>query len=302
MNPQETQQALAYNTGAFPLDAMGQAIADREAMTPILLAELERASENPQSILDEPDSYIFHLYAMYLLAEFRDQRALLPIVRLCHLPSDTLERLIGDTITEDLGNILASVSGGDISPIKTIIENRTLNEFVRDAGIGALVTLVAEGAMRREALIEYLRELASTLGSTDYLMWALWVAEATQIYPEELMPEIRAAYAADSVDEGFIDLSDIERVLANGQDATLVELPDFYHYITDAVDTMRSWACFRQNSQDYLLELENDLINNSDTWYFFPAPYHRETPKIGRNDPCPCGSGKKYKKCCMPLG
>ncbi|MBI4335573.1 MAG: preprotein translocase subunit SecA [Candidatus Omnitrophica bacterium] len=29
------------------------------------------------------------------------------------------------------------------------------------------------------------------------------------------------------------------------------------------------------------------------------APYHRETPKVGRNDPCPCGSGKKYKKCCM---
>lgn len=26
-------------------------------------------------------------------------------------------------------------------------------------------------------------------------------------------------------------------------------------------------------------------------------PYVRETPKIGRNDPCPCGSGKKYKKC-----
>jgi preprotein translocase subunit SecA len=22
------------------------------------------------------------------------------------------------------------------------------------------------------------------------------------------------------------------------------------------------------------------------------------TPKVGRNDPCPCGSGKKYKKCC----
>ena len=24
----------------------------------------------------------------------------------------------------------------------------------------------------------------------------------------------------------------------------------------------------------------------------------RETPKVGRNDPCPCGSGKKYKHCC----
>jgi hypothetical protein len=27
--------------------------------------------------------------------------------------------------------------------------------------------------------------------------------------------------------------------------------------------------------------------------------YVREEPKTGRNDPCPCGSGKKYKKCCM---
>ena len=29
-----------------------------------------------------------------------------------------------------------------------------------------------------------------------------------------------------------------------------------------------------------------------------PQPYHKEGPKVGRNDPCPCGSGKKYKKCC----
>ena len=29
------------------------------------------------------------------------------------------------------------------------------------------------------------------------------------------------------------------------------------------------------------------------------APYLRENKKIGRNDPCPCGSGKKYKKCCL---
>ena len=26
--------------------------------------------------------------------------------------------------------------------------------------------------------------------------------------------------------------------------------------------------------------------------------YHQPKPKIGRNQPCPCGSGKKYKKCC----
>lgn len=30
-----------------------------------------------------------------------------------------------------------------------------------------------------------------------------------------------------------------------------------------------------------------------------PSTVHRAEPKVGRNDPCPCGSGKKYKKCCL---
>ena len=29
-----------------------------------------------------------------------------------------------------------------------------------------------------------------------------------------------------------------------------------------------------------------------------PQPYVREQAKVGRNDPCVCGSGKKFKKCC----
>jgi uncharacterized protein YecA (UPF0149 family) len=29
------------------------------------------------------------------------------------------------------------------------------------------------------------------------------------------------------------------------------------------------------------------------------VPFKRVAPKVGRNDPCPCGSGKKYKKCCL---
>ncbi|MAA50647.1 MAG: zinc chelation protein SecC [Gammaproteobacteria bacterium] len=28
------------------------------------------------------------------------------------------------------------------------------------------------------------------------------------------------------------------------------------------------------------------------------SPYLRQIPKVGRNDPCPCGNGKKFKKCC----
>lgn len=43
---------------------------------------------------------------------------------------------------------------------------------------------------------------------------------------------------------------------------------------------------------------------DSGTWYFVDGeqiagpPVRREAPKVGRNDPCSCGSGKKFKKCC----
>jgi tetratricopeptide (TPR) repeat protein len=41
-----------------------------------------------------------------------------------------------------------------------------------------------------------------------------------------------------------------------------------------------------------------DPFAEPDDFDAFPVPYTRPAPKIGRNDPCPCGSAKKYKKCC----
>jgi preprotein translocase subunit SecA len=48
----------------------------------------------------------------------------------------------------------------------------------------------------------------------------------------------------------------------------------------------------RQRKQDLVLSL-----SGSETAPEAPKPVIRG-PKIGRNEPCPCGSGKKYKKCC----
>ena len=46
----------------------------------------------------------------------------------------------------------------------------------------------------------------------------------------------------------------------------------------------------------------SEFTHDGERWFYVDGydqqPVRRETPKIGRNDPCPCGSGKKYKKCC----
>jgi len=51
-------------------------------------------------------------------------------------------------------------------------------------------------------------------------------------------------------------------------------------------------------------ELPSEILNDNepfcnDTSCCPPkTPITRETPKIGRNDPCICGNGRKFKKCC----
>ncbi|MEO6874338.1 MAG: YchJ family metal-binding protein [Opitutaceae bacterium] len=54
-----------------------------------------------------------------------------------------------------------------------------------------------------------------------------------------------------------------------------------------------------------VLHEKAEFLRINDTWLYNrearlgPAPYKSAAPKVGRNDPCPCGSGKKYKQCCL---
>jgi deoxycytidylate deaminase len=50
-------------------------------------------------------------------------------------------QILGDTITEESGRMIASVFNGDIQAIKNLVENTELDEFARGQGIHAMVIL-----------------------------------------------------------------------------------------------------------------------------------------------------------------
>jgi SWIM/SEC-C metal-binding protein len=57
---------------------------------------------------------------------------------------------------------------------------------------------------------------------------------------------------------------------------------------------------FEENGWKYTIELDKgkpEDISDLDALLNWPKPTEVEK-KVGRNEPCPCGSGKKYKKCC----
>ena len=61
-------------------------------------------------------------------------------------------------------------------------------------------------------------------------------------------------------------------------------------------------ARYRMKDQEMVHHERSRFRRHDGAWLYvdgdIPKPKTRHVEKIGRNDPCPCGSGKKYKKCC----
>jgi hypothetical protein len=282
MNVEKVLMELESQDLRFPREALKWAIANRDLMIPELVKILARTLENYEEFLDQ-ETYMGHIYAMYLLAQFREKGGYQPIIQLSSLPGEIPDELMGDTVTEGLPRILAGVSCGDDYLIRRLAENDDVNEFVRDSALRALVTLVATGEKSRDEVIGYFQnQFRTKLSREPSLVWSSLVSCSLDLYPGEVYQDIKQLYQDDLVDPVFVSMEDVEEGLALGKEAALKALRENPHYtlITDAAKDMEWWACFQRPKS---------------------SGGDKKSKKIGRNDPCPCGSGKKYKKCCGKL-
>lgn len=64
-------------------------------------------------------------------------------------------------------------------------------------------------------------------------------------------------------------------------------------------------AFFVDEAGEHVIQEKSEFARVNDQWLYTravrtgPAPVKSSAPKTGRNDPCPCGSGKKFKHCCL---
>ncbi|MCK4921549.1 MAG: SEC-C domain-containing protein [Bacteroidales bacterium] len=79
----------------------------------------------------------------------------------------------------------------------------------------------------------------------------------------------------------------------------------YYNYKCILYNSLPEHLKNEVNSPDYYHDFANDFDDASNLFHTkengknWSEPYVKEGKDIGRNDPCPCGSGKKYKKCCL---
>ncbi len=297
--------------------ALRAAIDQREAIVPELIAAIDRVSADPAHYLKNHEECL-HLFAIYLLAQFRETRALDCFLRFFSLPGEQALDLTGDLVTEQGAAILASVCGGDPAPPLKLIHDESINEFVRSQAMDALLVQCVWGERPREAVIADLRGLFSTLAKPgDGYVWARLVGTINDFNALELLPEARQAFAENLVDESIIGLEEIDPTVQKDSSGYVPPSPEkLYEWFCerntpiDAVAECSGWPCFGDEDEDPGPWPEEDEPAAKDLPapaldlargepYDIPAPTpYVAPPKIGRNDPCPCGSGKKYKKCC----
>lgn len=242
MNLAHIIEELAYDMGGeLPRDAIEAAIAKRKQITPHLLAILEDATYRVDEIMED-DNYQGHLYAMYLLAQFREEKAYPFIVELFSYPGEIPHAIAGDVLTEDLSRILASVCGKNIEPLKCLIENSSINEYVRAACQACLVTLVGCGMINRKEVIEYFRTLfQEKLEKKPSFVWDHLIVSCCSLYPEELYEEIQEAFELNLINRAFISLEDVATTLAEEKQRHLFQLFHDAELIDDTVAEMEKW-------------------------------------------------------------
>ncbi|MBU2512405.1 DUF1186 family protein [bacterium] len=243
MNTQDIIKALERTDGSFPGKEITAAREQKNEIIPALLELLKNTVRNIDQVRSE-ENYFAYIYAMFLLAEFREKRALNTIVDLLSLPGETTWELIGDIMTEDLGRILASVSCGECAGLEKLIENEDLDELVRAAAIDAMLILLVKEELPREDLITYFRSLyQSRLKKEGSLVWNHLVVSSINIYPEELLEQIKEAYLQELADEEFIPYQYVEDALLSGKETVLGWLennPD-YSLVTDSISDIGRW-------------------------------------------------------------
>ena len=290
----ETERAIAEITcrsRVFPKEAFRVITQNEEEAKPYLRDAIEKAIQEKMNL---DDDYQLHFYALFLLGQFQDTGAFRKIAELVSLPPDIVEYLIGDTITSGLPDILYNTYDGNLEQLKQMIADKKIDEYVRSDALEVMGQLYLDGEIPEVEWKSFLTQKIHGARGYDHIYDTI-ADLICRCHFVDMLPEIRYMFDHDLMDEGYLGAYDSCVDLMFEYDE---ENDPLCRKPIDAAEMLKSWAMFDDGNR------QNPDMSEKDFEKMFRAMEKSLNPpiqkkKIGRNDPCPCGSGKKYKFCCM---
>jgi len=237
-------------------------IADLEK---ILQDAVDRYQHFVQSDLKE-ESGSFLLHAIYLLSELKSENSLPAILNFLENNEEVLEFWLGDHITATIWLPLYLLSQSQLDLLKQFLLKPGIGTYSKNAVSKALAQIAIHDPQKRNEIATIYEEAL-----TRYL--------SAELKDNLIDSDFLGLAIGNIIDCGFTELLPLIKKLF---DKRFVSKNIFGLYGT----VLSTWSGYSKDGgyDNY----EDDRI-----------PQPAVSNKIGRNDPCPCGSGKKYKKCCM---
>lgn len=176
-----------------------------------------------------------------------------------------------DWALSELPTVMGMMGSSAIAPLAQYIKEANHAEYARVIAFDGLKEIALTHPDSRAEILGIYREYMSSPDTNAVSLNGLLIASLLDLQAVELIDDIRGMFEQGSVDWSIAgDLEEVEIELGLRTERSIPR-PNF------------AW-----------MPGLSDEINsgNSETLV-------RQTGKVGRNDPCPCGSGKKYKRCCL---
>jgi hypothetical protein len=191
---------------------------------------------------------------------------------------------------------MAAVFDGNPDPIYQIIHDANADEFIRARMVQTIAVLTLSGELPRPQSAAFLRDCCDQLQPRfDNYVWQGWLDAVAWLGLAELEPLAQQAFARGSIDPTWLTLRDFQKDLQYAlahPDAPVLHPDGELTAFDDTIMELEHWSCFQPKA-----ESEDFEAWSPSPWAAIPKrnPFR----DVGRNDPCPCGSGKKFKKCCF---
>src|SRR6266567_1113894 len=243
----------------FPTEAIQAAQADKDSIIPLFVRTFEETVSSGDTRYGPALFFVFHL-----LGEWRAKSAYPVLARFLRKSPELVGAILGDAITTTAHRVIA-----------------------------AIAVLTLRGELPRSWTEQFMRECYDRLQPPEYCyVWSGWQQSIAWLGIAGLKPLVEQAFARGSIDNMWLSFKDFEEGLQytlDHPDAPPLHPNGDLSLFDDTIGELSKWAAFNPEPRPKKQ----------------PAPvsfYHPERNpfrNVGRNDPCPCGSGKKFKKCCL---
>ena len=238
------------------------------------------------------ETHSFAIHAIYLLGELRSEQSLDKVLEIFRQGKKFLEFYFGDFITDALWEPLYYIANTQTDKLKTFLFEPSIYTYAKTE-IGSMISQIAwHQPERRDETINWYRDIFKFMigckveeNIVDSNVIGLLICDVIELNADQLLPEIEKLFELGYVSKTICgDLEavrkDFVRPFEHSHKKALMNIYDRYDNITS------EWAGYQETDADY----DDDYAETQ------PVSVEKKT---GRNEPCPCGSGKKYKKCCL---